>query len=183
MTQTLRAEIQEALVRLANGDRSAFDPLFAQLWPLLRRFAERFLRGSPEAEDAAQQALLKVFARASEFDQQRDGLSWVFGIVAHECRSVRRKLGRRKEETLPPEDLAEHRAGEVDPQESLIERDLAAAAAEVLGTLAPQDMETILASIRGAGRPANVAAAAFRKRLQRALERLRLAWGVKYGSP
>src|SRR5688572_27366891 len=100
MHDGLRAEVQELLVRLADGDRSAFDPLFTRLWPLVSRFTERALSQGPEAPDAAQQALLNVFWRVSEFDPRRDGLSWIFGIASFECRTVRRKRQRRREEPL-----------------------------------------------------------------------------------
>ena len=62
------------MARLADGDREAFPPVFAVLGPLLRRFAARELRGL-DAEDVAQEALLKVFAHAAAFDRERDALS------------------------------------------------------------------------------------------------------------
>ena len=68
--------------RLADGDRSAFSPLYEALWPLMRRFAVRALEGSTDAEDAAQVALMKVFSHAAEFDAERDVVAWVLGIVA-----------------------------------------------------------------------------------------------------
>ncbi len=174
-----RDQLHQWLVRLADGDRSAFDPLFQALWPLLRRFAARLLPNSVDAEDAAQQALMKVFGRAGEFDRQRDALTWIFGIVAWECRTVRRKAVRRREEPLPEGiDLA---ARAVDSGEAeLVERNLLAAVHELLGSLRPQDVETILLAFRGK-RPIG-GGAAFRKRLERALKRLRDAWRLKHGT-
>jgi hypothetical protein len=77
------------MVRLADGDRGAFGPLYDTLWPVLLGFARRALAGSPDAEDAAQTALMKVFSRACDFDPSRDALSWVLGIAAFECRTLR----------------------------------------------------------------------------------------------
>ena len=175
-----RDQLQQWLVRLADGDRSAFDPLFQALWPLLRRFASRLLPSNPvDAEDAAQLALMKVFGHAGEFDRQRDALTWIFGIVAWECRTVRRKSVRRREEPLPEGvDLA---GRTVDSGEAeLVERNLLAAVHELLGSLRPQDAETILLAFRGR-RPIG-GGAAFRKRLERALKRLREAWRLKHGT-
>ena len=76
-----RGALQEELTALARGDRAAFDPVFRRLWPLLRGFAGRFLPRD-EADDVAQEALLRVFARSSEFDTRRDALSWVLGVAA-----------------------------------------------------------------------------------------------------
>ena len=55
------------MTRLSEGDRSAFRPVFDFLQPLLRRFVARQL-ASADAEDVAQQALLRIFERSSQFD-------------------------------------------------------------------------------------------------------------------
>src|SRR5689334_6702592 len=87
-------ELQRLVARVAEGDRDAFHPLFEALWPVVRRFAERSLGGA-DAEDAAQNALVKIFARASELDPARPALPWVIAIAASECRTLRRRAGRR----------------------------------------------------------------------------------------
>src|SRR5262245_36850471 len=83
-----RGALQEEMTLLARGERAAFDPLFGRLWPLLRGFAARCLPVA-EADDAAQEALLRVFSRASEFDPGRDALAWVLGIAAWQIRTHR----------------------------------------------------------------------------------------------
>jgi RNA polymerase sigma-70 factor (ECF subfamily) len=92
-----RAALHDELSALARGDRAAFDPLFRRLWPLVRGFAARCLPRE-EAEDAAQEALLRVFARASEFDAARDALSWVLGVAAWQIRTHRTRARRSREE-------------------------------------------------------------------------------------
>jgi RNA polymerase sigma-70 factor (ECF subfamily) len=82
-----RDVLQRDLARLADGDREAFHPVFVCLWPLLRGFAGRYL-SAPDAEDAAQEALVKVFARAAVFDTRRDALSWTLGIAAYEIKTM-----------------------------------------------------------------------------------------------
>ena len=169
-----RAELRQLMERLADGDRSAFAPAFAVLWPKLRAFAVRYA-GAADGEDAAQSALLRVFSRASEYDPRRDALAWALGIAAWECRTLRRKRERRREMPIDPPEQRDH---DPDPEETLIGRDLRAAAESVLGTLRPIDVETIGALAAGP-RPEG---AAFRKRLQRAIERFRLAWRARHGS-
>ena len=66
MDRSAREALQRGMCALADGDRSAFDPVFAALWPVLRRFAERALLDPSAGEDAAQSALVKVFSRAAE---------------------------------------------------------------------------------------------------------------------
>jgi RNA polymerase sigma-70 factor (ECF subfamily) len=172
-----RAELCRLMARLADGERAVFGEVFARLWPQLRAFAVRLL-GDADGEDAAQAALLRVFSRASEYDPSRDALAWALGIAAWECRTLRRKRQRRREEPEPAEGLALADAGPT-PEETAVDRDLLAAAAEVLGTLRPMDAET-LAALAGGRRPA--LGATFRKRLARALARFRVAWRTKHGN-
>jgi RNA polymerase sigma-70 factor (ECF subfamily) len=169
-----RAEIQALLKRLADGDRTAIEPAFAVLWELVRRFSARALPNSADAEDAAQQALTKVFEQAVDFDSSRDGIGWVLTIAAFECRTIRRRRQRRREDGL---ETAERRFVTETPEVLVMNRDLEAAVREVLETLGEEDARTILAAMRDE-RP--VADATFRKRLQRALGRLRLAWRAKH---
>jgi hypothetical protein len=56
MTRLEREALHAAMVRLADGDRSAFEPVYRALWPLLLRFAGRAL-GEDEAELAVGGAL------------------------------------------------------------------------------------------------------------------------------
>ena len=64
------------------------------------------------------------------------------------------------------------------PEQAAIQGQLCAAAAAVIGTLCPADVETLLALARGE-RPAG---ATFRKRVERALSRLREAWRERHGT-
>jgi RNA polymerase sigma-70 factor, ECF subfamily len=169
-----KKQLQELMVRLASGDRRAFDPVYQALWPIVRRFAERLLRDSPDAEDAAQGALVNVFARISELDPERDALAWVLGVTAYECKTLRRKRQRRREQPLQAHEGA---SAELTPEELAVSHDLEAAALELLGTLRPADVETLRALMLGQ-RPAG---ATFRKRVERALERLRAAWSSRHG--
>jgi DNA-directed RNA polymerase specialized sigma24 family protein len=173
MERLERAELSRLMARLADGDRAAFGPAFALLWPMLRSFAERLV-GSADAEDAAQSALLAVFARASEFDAARDAAAWALGIAAWECKTLRRKRQRRREEQGAPLEMVSSQAS---PEEALAERDLHEAIRLTIGTLRPIDVETLTALTTGAA-----SGATFRKRVSRALGRFRIAWRARHGS-
>ena len=177
MDRVQREALQRDLARLADGDRDAFHPVFVRLWPLLRGFAARHLPRE-EAEDTAQEALVKVFARASEFDPRRDALSWTLGVAAWEIRTVRRRRQRRREEPLPAV-VALEDAG-AGPEEMAMARERRALVEEALDALDPADAATLrafLAEDRAAS------GATFRKRVQRALARLRAAWRMSHGRP
>ena len=172
-----RSAIQEELTALARGERAAFDPLFRRLWPLLRGFARRFL-SAEEADDVAQEALLRIFRRASEFDPGRDALAWVLGIVAWQVRTHRTKARRRREE--PADALPEREASAASPEEEAAAAELTAALDRALADLSPDDAATLLAYARGE-RP-DLPGATFRKRVERALDRLRARWRIRHDS-
>lgn len=176
MDDLARRQATELLAALADGDRSAFAPLYAALWPRVRAFCRRALDHESDGDDAAQESLVKIFERASEFDRDRDALSWALGIAAWQCRTVRQRRRRRGEV-----ELAEEPPGGSAPDHE--ERRLEAAAIEVLGQLRPGDVRVILAAIQDDESLRDGAApATFRKRLERALERLRLAWRSRHGT-
>ncbi len=175
-----REQLQQAMTRLADGDRAAFVPVYEALWPVLRRFVERSLGNPCDADDVAQEALLKVFARASEFDPNREALPWTLGIASYECRTLRRRISRRREDHAAWELEAARQEGP-SPEDDVIGRDLEAAALEALGTLRTRDAETILVATGGGARPP-IPGATFRKRLERAVGRLRIAWRARHGS-
>jgi RNA polymerase sigma-70 factor (ECF subfamily) len=177
VTPIARAHVQTLLQRLADGDRSAIEPAFVALGPLVRAFAARALPRSMDAEDAAQSALTKLFEQVRDFDPSRDGVAWALAVVHFECRTIARRAQRRREQALDPET---HAPSTTDTPESLMgRRELEAMARELFSDLGDDDARTIAAAIEDE-RPR--ADATFRKRLQRALARLRLAWRTKHGT-
>jgi len=171
-----QAELQKQMARLALGDRFAFLPVYEALWPVLREFIGRQMPPS-DSEDVAQEALLKIFARASELDPERDALSWALGIATFEIRTVRKRILRRREERVP---ALPQVASADSVEQQLVARDLEAAAREALGTLRPSDIETL--KLVATGRLPPVPRATFRKRVERALKRFKLAWRAKHGT-
>lgn len=163
-----RSALQRDLTALARGDRAAFDPVFERLWPLFRGFAGRCLPPA-DAEDAAQEALLRVFSRASEFDAGRDALSWALGVAAWQIRTIRTRTRRRREDGTGA--LRESADLRPSPEDEAVGRDASAALDRMLAELSPADAATLLAYARGE-RP-DLPAPTFRKRVERALRRLR----------
>lgn len=165
------------MARAADGDRAAVEPLFHALWPIVHAYTRRFLGDATLAEDCAQDALVQLFAQLERYDRSRDALAWALTLATWQCRSARRKLQRRAEcdDTAP--------VPIVDGSTVAEDRELARAALAMLATLAPRDIEVITASItdddalRSALEPAT-----FRKRLERALARLRISWRSRHGA-
>lgn len=173
-----REQLQAAMTALAAGDRSAFRPVFSTLWPLLRRFCERTLHDPDLAEDAAQTALMKLLHRATDYRPPRDVIAWSLGFASFECLSARNRSARRREDA-DDQLLALVPTGQPSPEDTTIHAQLRAAALDLLGTLRPQDVETLELAL---GERPPGAGPAFRKRVQRALDRLRTAWRHTHGS-
>jgi RNA polymerase sigma-70 factor, ECF subfamily len=177
MDASRRKAIHQAMVRLADGDRSAMETLVHELWPIILSFAQRGLAHEQDAEDVAQEVFLRICARTSDFDRQRDGLSWAFGIASYEIMSHRRRRIRRRES---PADVLAHVANEVPtPEHELIQHQLEAALVAVVGTLSEDDRMTL--GLRSRRSAIAASGATLRKRKQRALDRLRVLWRRLYG--
>lgn len=178
MDEVTRVQLNRNVAALADGERSAFDPVYRALWPLLVRFIASLSGDRMIAEDIAQQSLLKIFSKVSTFDRSRDALAWSMAIAANEYRSYRRKVNRHEVEL--DDSVLAGLADPDTPEAAAMRDDLCTAARTVLGKLRPQDLETVIAALYDGRRPP-LAAAAFRKRLQRAIAATRLLWKKHYG--
>lgn len=179
MSEGERARLQELVTRLADGDRSAIEPTFALLWPIVKHYALRALPVPADAEDVAQQSILKVFEQVADYDRARDAVAWALTIASFEVRTIRRKALRRREIASELADVAD--AGG-DPEQALLERDLESAAREALASLNDEDAAIILAAMADErrARAGQGKSATLRKRLERALARLRVVWRAKH---
>ncbi|MBT9561149.1 MAG: RNA polymerase sigma factor [Myxococcales bacterium] len=91
-------ETDEALfLRYRDGDRRAFDVLFARYAPLLTRVVARALTGRAEVADVVQQTFLQVHRARFDFDGTRALKPWVMTIALNLRRQRQRTWGRSKE--------------------------------------------------------------------------------------
>jgi DNA-directed RNA polymerase specialized sigma24 family protein len=177
MNADARKHVNALMVRLADGDRAVFDEVYAALWPVMTSFCGKMLSGS-DAEDAAQQALVKVFSRASTFDQTGDAFTWAITIATWEVRTIQKQMARSKTIFVADHDAADP----AESAETLISHEqLVTVARHVLGTLSESDQQTLVATFNDES-PTSVPGATFRKRRERALARLKEAWRKVYGN-
>jgi RNA polymerase sigma-70 factor (ECF subfamily) len=73
-----------------QGDESAFEILLAPMLDHGYRLACGMLHDHQAAEDAVQEAALKAWRKLSRLREGSDMRPWFLGIVANECRSIRR---------------------------------------------------------------------------------------------
>jgi len=82
----------ELLARSARGDRRAFDAIITRYGPMALRVAGRMALDRQSAEDIAQEAMVRIWQRAGEFDARRARLStWLYRIVINLCIDSRRR--------------------------------------------------------------------------------------------
>ena len=89
------AELARLIEAIASRrDREAFGALFDHFAPRIKNFLMRGGTPAAIAEDLAQEALLTVWRKASQFDRDRAGASaWVFAIA----RNLRIDKARREQ--------------------------------------------------------------------------------------
>lgn len=167
MEASRRQRLQASLSSLSSGDREAFTPVFDILWPIYRRYARQHLIEA-DADDAAQEALLKLFVRADEFDPSRDAAAFAIGVAYHEIRTWRRKRWRRREDAVEPPGPIQASG----PEDAVAAREADELIEWGLARLSPTDRETLTLYAHDE-RTKAASAATFRKRVERALGRLR----------
>ena len=178
MDAARRKIIHDAMVRLSDGDRTAFDVLLDELWPVVLAFAQRGVGWSTDAEDVAQEVFFRICARIADFDRRRDGLSWAFGIASHEILTHRKKLQRRRE-VHDDASLAARAAGGATQEDVLMDQEIRRAFEQAVGALTDDDRRAL--GLMPATETNGLPSATLRKRKQRALDRLRTLWRGIYG--
>lgn len=173
-----RAQLDRWMADAADGDRQAVAPLFHALWPLVVGYATRFVGDRALAEDCAQDALVRLFGQLERYDRERCALTWALTHAHWQCRTARRQRQRRGETAASADDGAS-----LDGRALVEERELVRAALAALATLAPRDVEVVAAAITDDEElRRTLAPATFRKRLERALTRLRTSWRSRHGT-
>lgn len=138
------------LARYAAGDADAARPLIGRFLPLSYRLAVRLLRDRSEAEDVAQEAMLRLCRAAPGWQPGRAQVStWLYRVTANLCTD---RLRRRP--ALPLEAAGEVADGRRTVDQGLMAADRAAALENGLAGLPErQRMAVVLRHIEGLQNP------------------------------
>ncbi len=99
-------ENEQAIIRACQeGDKGAFEQLYRCYERPSLALAMRMLGERDEAQDALQDAFLKVYRRIGQFRLASAFSSWLYRIVVNTCYDRLRKRSRAKQVAL--EDVAE----------------------------------------------------------------------------
>ncbi|MEO5620962.1 MAG: RNA polymerase sigma factor [Cypionkella sp.] len=151
---TLADLADEALLVLyANGDPDAARLLTGRLLPRVMGYAGRLLGDRTEAEDVAQEAMLRLWKIAREWRADEAKVStWVYRVAGNLCTDRLRLRQRRRSEAL--DDVAEPESGAPSAVAGLIEADRMAALDAALASLPERQREAVvLRHIEGLSNP------------------------------
>jgi RNA polymerase sigma-70 factor (ECF subfamily) len=181
-----RRPIDPAIVSAAaQGNEQAFTALVQWYHPRFVRFARHMLRNDAEADDAVQDAFIRVYRALPQYKEQEKFEPWIFRILANCCRTF---LARNRRHSVRLVALGSREAREVyqnpDVRNDAAWRSLLGAALEQL----PVDQREAFLLHYVEGHSYDTMAAltgvrhsALKMRVKRAGDRLRALLGADHG--
>jgi RNA polymerase sigma-70 factor, ECF subfamily len=183
---------RDLLERARAGDSRAFGELIRPHVPSIRRFAYAFARRWSDADDLAQEALLKAFRAMPSYEGRASLGTWLYSVTRSVCYDHHRsKLARARNAEDPLDELGEgapasplaspERQLEARDDAELLWRALKALPAEFRVPLVLFEIEGLgyeeIASVEG------VPIGTIRSRLSRARQQLRARLGTLEAMP
>ena len=165
--------------RAKGGDVAAYETLVRGHQAVAFRTAFTITGDAAEAEDAAQEAFVKVYRALGRFRSGAPFRPWLLTVVANEARNRRRAAGRRAGLTLRAAEHGSPQAAPPSPETSVVAEERRAELLGAIGGLREEDREVIslryflelseaeAASVMGCAR------GTVKSRLSRAIGRLR----------
>lgn len=96
-------ELDALAARAAAGDRLALEDVLAEIQPRVRRICGRMLLFPEDADEAAQDALLLVATKISQYEGRSRFTTWLHAVASNSARQTYRSLKRRAGERLTDE--------------------------------------------------------------------------------
>ncbi|MDP3342739.1 RNA polymerase sigma factor [Frigidibacter sp.] len=143
MALDLRSDVPDEalLVLYANGDPEAARTLTLRLAPLALRVAARMLGDRTEAEDVAQEAMLRLWRVAPGWRQGEAKVStWLYRVTSNLCTDRLRRRGR----SVALDAVAEPEDGRPGAVAGLIEADRAIALEAALAALPDRQRQAVV---------------------------------------
>ena len=131
------------LVLYANGDPAAARALTVRLVPRMLGYAARLLGDRTEAEDLAQEAMLRLWRIAPDWRQgEAKVTTWLYRVVTNMCADRQRMRQRRRQ--TPLDDTPEMEDGAKTAEAGMIEADRMAALSAALALLPARQREAVV---------------------------------------
>jgi len=142
---------KQLIKKIKSGNMDAFSQLVSIYEKKAINFARRMLGDTCEAEDAAQEAFLKVFDKIHTFREESSFSTWFFTVLNNVCLDILRKRSRRADTVsinqsddngenyeLPIEDTAD------GPYETLQKNEVKRLFEDALGNLSDEHRSVII---------------------------------------
>lgn len=140
----------DELVRLAQaGDAGAFDQLVVRHQSAVFRAALAALRSPEEAEEAAQDALVRAWQKLGSFRGDAAFRTWLLSIAWNRALSRRRSIGAWFARRAPIEAADRVRGDGAGPLDALRQRELARYVAAAIDGLSPKLRDALLLAQSG----------------------------------
>ncbi len=138
------------LVLYANGDQAAAKALMMRMTPRVLGYAARLLSDRTEAEDVAQEAMLRLWKIAPDWRQgEAKVTTWLYRVVTNLCTD---RLRKRRDVALDA--VAEPDDGRASVAQGMIEAERAAALTAALASLPDRQRQAVvLRHLEGATNP------------------------------
>lgn len=105
---------EKLLLRVAQGDKEAFQRLYQNTDKTIYGFILSILRNPQDAEEIMQETYLKIWTSAAGYKSQGKPLAWMFTIARNLCYMKFRD--QKREADIGLSDLSEGELGEFCPQ-------------------------------------------------------------------
>jgi RNA polymerase sigma-70 factor (ECF subfamily) len=130
---------ERELIALAKrGDVRAFEALIAAHRERVFQFALGCVKNPSEAEDLAQEALIKAFRGLASFREDASFSTWLFRIVKNAfLDDVKSRAGKEQAQTAPLDDVPDLPSGADTPERDALRRASADAVQAALAELPP----------------------------------------------
>ena len=128
------------------GSREAFEDLYRLHGGRMKSVAANLLGDPAEAEDAVQEAFVKIFRSAGAFEGRSRFSTWIYRVVVNCCHDLR----RRRRPTVPLESPESGRNEAAEAAEGAPDPALRRALEQGLGTLPPRQRSAfVLFAVEG----------------------------------
>ena len=121
---------EQLMIRIGDGDRTAYKMLVDRHLRIFLAFAARVIQDRAEAEDIMQEAFIRVWKYAANWNPERGArfVTWFYRVVMNLSIDVKRK----RKPTIELDEAFEIKANGPEPDESLSDKQMAAGLAAAL---------------------------------------------------
>lgn len=132
----------ELIKKAQNGDLRSFEQLAAEYQVKIFNIALGIMGNAADAEDAAQNALIKIYRAIGDFKFQSKFSTWVYRITTNVCMDELRKLKRTSH--VSSDDLGDDALGTEDTEVQVLKSEAALKLREAIKSLKDEHRKVIV---------------------------------------